>query len=147
MPLLATVALKERLLRPLAIADSVRVLKATIVDGRLSRQTVAITGPEELFLSEAVRRVARVLGKPVLVLAMPVCFHYAVATLLEQIMTTPLVSRAQVRILSEGVTEPAGKCDSLPGDLEPRAFFAPEQIREGLPDAGPFRLHDLRCCA
>jgi NADH dehydrogenase len=146
MPLLATVGLRERLTRPLAIADLVRVLQAAIIDGRLSRRTVAITGPEELFLSEAVRRVARVLGRRVLVVAMPVWFHYGLAVLLERIMTIPLASRAQVRILSEGVVAPARDCDPLPADLSPRMPFTAERIEEGLPVLEPFGLKDLRCC-
>ncbi len=146
IPLLATVGLKERSTRPLAIADLVRVLTAAIIDDRLSRQTVAITGPEELLLSEAVRRVAEVLRKRVLVVAMPVWFHYALAMFLEQIMTIPLASRAQVRILSEGVVEPAGKCDPLPADLRPRLSFTAGRIREGLPALRPFGPGDLRCC-
>jgi hypothetical protein len=65
----------------------------------------------------------------------------------ERTMKIPLVARAQVRILSEGVVEPATKCDPLPADLMPVRRFTPEQIRGGLPEAGPFGLHDLRCCA
>lgn len=146
IPLVATFGLKERLTRPLAIADLTRVLKAAIVDGRLPRKTIAITGPEELFLSEAVRRVAGVLGKRVLVIPMPVWFHYALAVFLERIMTIPLASRAQVRILSEGVVEAAGRCDPLPADLNPTIHFTAEQIREGLPALEAFGLRDLRCC-
>jgi len=146
IPLVATVGRKERLTRPLAIADLVRVLKAAIVDGRLPRKTVAITGPEELFLSEAVRRVAAVLGKRVLVVAMPIWFHYVLAVFLERIMTIPLASRAQVRILTEGVVEPAGRCDPLPADLNPTIHFTADQIREGLPVLEAFGLRDLRCC-
>lgn len=146
MPLLATVGMQERAIRPLAIADLTMVLRAALVGSQLSRKTIAITGPEELFLSDAVRRVAAVLGKPVLVVPMPVSFHYAFAVFLERIMRIPLASRAQVRILSEGVVEPSGRCDPLPADLAPQTFFSAEQIREGLPVAAPFGLRDLRCC-
>lgn len=146
IPLVATVGLKERLTRPLAIADLVRVLKATIVEDRLPRKTIAIVGPEELFLSEAVRRVAAVLGKRVVVMPIPVWFHYMLAVLLERTMTIPLASRAQVRILSEGVVEPAGRCDPLPADLNPTIHFTAERIREGLPVLEAFGLRDLRCC-
>jgi len=146
MPFLATVGMQERAIRPLAIADLTMVLGAAFVGGQLSRKTIAITGPEELLLSDAVRRVAGVLGKPVLVVPMPVGFHYALAILLERIMTIPLASRAQVRILSEGVVEAAGPCDPLPADLAPRTFFTAETIRKGLPLLAPFGLRDLRCC-
>jgi NADH dehydrogenase len=61
-------------------------------------------------------------------------------------MKIPLVAKAQVRILSEGVTEPAQACDPLPIDLMPSRKFTEEQIRKGLPTPGPFGLADLRCC-
>ena len=37
---------------------------------------------------------------------LPIWFHYAFGWFCEQTMTTPLISLAQVRILSEGVVEP-----------------------------------------
>jgi len=114
--------------------------------GRLSRSTVAITGPEELYLSEAVRRVARVTGNSIGMFREPVWFHLALARFWELTMKVPLVARAQVRILSEGVTEPAGLCNSLPADLLPTRRFTDDQIRGGLPKPGPFTLRDLRCC-
>jgi NADH dehydrogenase len=108
---------------------------------------VAITGAEELQLSEAVRRVARIAGRTIWMFRMPVWFHYGLARFWELTMKVPLVARAQVRILSEGVIEPALACDPLPADLLPRRSFTDEQIREGLPEPGPFTLKDLRCCA
>jgi uncharacterized protein YbjT (DUF2867 family) len=77
----------------------------------------------------------------------PVFFHYALAWVLERLMTTPLVSVAQVRILSEGITEPPFALDELPADLTPRIQFDAAQIRKGLPEPGGFRRTDLRCCA
>lgn len=62
-------------------------------------------------------------------------------------MKTPLVARAQVRILAEGVIEPPVPCDSLPYDLVPTRMFTVDQIRKGLPESGSFGLRDLRCCA
>jgi hypothetical protein len=77
----------------------------------------------------------------------PVWFHYVMAQFWELTMKIPLVARAQVRILSEGVIESALPCDPLPDDLLPRRRFTDEQIAQGLPGAGAFTLHDLRCCA
>ena len=147
LPILATVGFKQKAIRPLAIDDLVRVLRAAMVDGRLARQTIAITGAEELYLSDAARRVADVIGRRVWIFPAPVWFHYVLALVCEAAMKVPLVALAQVRILSEGVVEPATKCDPLPADLMPVRRFTPEQIRSGLPEAGPFGLHDLRCCA
>lgn len=146
-PLFAMVGLKEKGIRPLAIEDLVDVLRAALVEGRLTRQTVAVTGAEELYLSEAVRRVARVTGKKVRMVRAPVWLHYVLARFWEWTMKTPLVARAQVRILSEGVVESVMPCDLLPQDLLPRRRFTEDQILKGLPAAGGFTLRDLRCCA
>jgi len=146
-PLFAMVGFKEKGIRPLAIDDLVAVLRAALVEGRLTRQTVAVTGAEELYLSEAVRRVSRATGRTVRMIRAPVWFHYALAYFWELSMKTPLVARAQVRILSEGVVESALPCDLLPHDLLPKRLFTADQILKGLPAPGGFTLRDLRCCA
>jgi NADH dehydrogenase len=101
-PLFAMVGLKEKSVRPLAVEDLVKVLCASLVSGRLTKKTIALTGPEELYLSEAVKRVAKVAGKSVLYFRAPVWFHYLLARCCEAPMKVPLIARAQVRILSEG---------------------------------------------
>lgn len=146
-PFFAMVGFSEKGIRPLAIDDLVDVMRASLTENRLSRSTVAITGAEELYLSEAVRRVARVTGNGVRMFRAPIWFHLALARFWELTMKVPLVARAQVRILSEGVVEPAGSYDSLPPDLLPTRRFTDEQIRDGLPKPGPFTLRDLRCCS
>lgn len=138
---------QQKAIRPLAVDDLVQVSHAALVEGRLSRQTIAITGAEQLYLSDAARRVAEVLGRRIWIFPAPLWFHYALALVCEATMKVPLVARAQVRILSEGVVEPATACDPLPADLTPARRFTPEQIRGGLPEAGPFGVRDLRCSA
>ena len=145
LPVLATVGFRQKPVRPLAVEDLMRVLSASLVDGRLMNQTIAITGREELLLSDAARRVAAVLNRNVLVFPAPIWFHRLLAHLCEWTMKVPLVSQAQVRILTEGVTEAFGKCDSLPSDLQPRILFTADQIQRGLPDPEPFGFRDLRC--
>ena len=146
-PIFAFVGMKDQWLRPTAVEDITRILFASLVGDRLSRQTVAVVGPQEMTLREAVRRVARVVGKRPLMFPLPLFAHYALAWCLERIMTIPMVSLAQVRILSEGITEPPAPCDPLPTDLVPRICFTEEQIRHGLPEPKPFGCPDLRCCA
>lgn len=146
-PVFATVGLKDQRVRPLAIDDLVLILKAAVLGGQLSRQTLAVTGPEEMFLSDAVKRVACVIGKSPLFVRMPLWFHYMLGHALEAVMKVPLVSVAQVRILSEGIVEPLPVCDAPPAPLLPGTPFSPEQIRRGLPDAAGFGLADLRCCS
>lgn len=145
-PIFALVGFRDKPVRPLAVTDLTRVLVAALVEGRLSRQTVAIMGPEQMPLGEAVRRVGRAVGKHPLYFRMPVAFHYALGLVLEKIMKIPLVSLAQVRILSEGIVEalPAVS-DTLPADLVPTTPFSDEQIRRGLPEAERFGIEDLQC--
>jgi nucleoside-diphosphate-sugar epimerase len=147
VPLFATVGLRDRSVRPLAIGDLLKIMMAAIVEGRLSRMTVAVTGPEEFPLSQVPRRIARVLGRRVLLVRMPVWFHYVLAGIFERIMAVPLVSLAQVRILSEGIVEATASCHPLAADLIPTTFFTPEQIRQGMPFPERFGLDDVRCCA
>jgi len=146
LPLLATVGFRAKAIRPLAIDDLIRILLAALIDGRLPSKIVAITGAEELYLSEAARRVAQVLGRRVWIFPAPVWFHRLLAQVCEWTMKVPLVAKAQVRILAEGVVESATACDPLPADLSPIRSFSPGQIRNGLPEPGPFGLRDLRCC-
>lgn len=146
-PVFATVGLRDRPVRPLAVGDLVKVLEAALIDGRMSRETVAVLGPEEMLLGEAARRVGKAIGRRPAIVPTPVWFHYALALLLEAAMKIPLVSRAQVRILSEGIVEALPPCGALPADLLPVTRFSDEQIRAGLPEAGAFGFRDLRCCA
>ncbi len=144
-PIFLTVGLREKPVRPLAIEDLVEVLRAALIDGRLSRQTVAVTGAEEMLLSDAVRRVARVIGVRPLLLPAPVWLHAMLARVWEWTMNVPLAAMAQVRILSEGVVDAAPFADPLPADLTSQRRFTDEQIRAGLPAPGRFGLADLRC--
>src|SRR5262249_54850879 len=147
IPLFTTVGLREKPICPVPVEDAVAVLRTALIDRRLSLTTVAVTGAEKIHLSDAARRVAAVLGKRVVVVPAPVWFHYALAKIFEWIMRVPLVALAQVRILEEGVVEAAPFCELLPADLRPSHLFTAEQIRRGLPEAGPFGRRDLRCCA
>lgn len=145
-PVFAFVGFKDRPIRPNAVEDVARVVGASGLNGALSRKTVPVVGPEELTLREAVRRVARVAGRRPLMFPMPVWFHYLLGWLVERLMNVPLVSLAQVRILSEGLAKPTPPFEPMPAELAPTLRFTEEQIRKGLPAPGPFTRRDLRCC-
>jgi nucleoside-diphosphate-sugar epimerase len=145
-PFFATVGLEEKTVRPLAVEDLVHVMRAALIDRRLKKVTVAVIGPEEIYLSEAVRRVSEVVGKAPFVFPMPIWFHRLLAHVFELTMKVPLASLAQVRILSEGVSEAATPVSALPYDLVPTRRFTLEQIRNGLPHPGPFSVANLRLC-
>jgi NADH dehydrogenase len=146
-PLFGLVGLKEKSIRPLAVEDLVHVMRAALVDRRIKRQTIALVGPEEIYLSEAVRRVAEVVGERPLIFPLPVVCHQLMARVFERFMKVPLTSVAQVRILSEGVVEPGSPVVPVPYDLVPTRRFTVEQIRNGLPQARTFCVGDLRWCS
>lgn len=143
LPLFATVGFREQPIRPAAIDDVTRIIAAALTEGRLSRQTVFVLGPETLLLSEAVRRVAAALHRRVRIIPAPVVFHRILAAIFERTMAVPLVARAQVQMLAEGFLEAAA--DPLPDDLKPQLRFTDSQILRGLPDPGAFSRADLRC--
>ncbi len=145
-PLFAFVGFHDQPIRPNAVEDVARIVAACAVGGALPRKTLAVLGPEELTLREAVRRVARVVGRHPLMFPLPVCFHRVLGWCLERMMQVPMVSTAQVRMLCEGLSEPATACDPMPPELAPRIPFTPEQICKGLPPPGPFTWRDLRPC-
>src|ERR1700752_1574300 len=146
-PVFAFVGLKEKSVRPLAVEDLVHVMRAALVDRRMKRQTIALVGPEEIHPSEAVRRVAEVVGRRPLMFPLPVFCFQLMAHVFELTMKIPLTSLAQVRILSEGIVEPGSPVAPLPYDLMPTRRFTTEQIRSGLPQPGPFCIGDLRWCS
>jgi len=152
-PVFALVGRTPRRTAPVSVRDMTRLLEAVLCEGRLTNRTVPVTGPEEMELNEAVRRVARVVGADPWYVRLPVRVHYGIAGVLETVMKQPPASLAQVRILSEGLVEPAPAaiCDPLPDDLAPSRRMSPERIREGMPETGTFQASNLRvppgdCC-
>jgi NADH dehydrogenase len=143
-PFFPLVGLRPTRLRPVFVGDVVRLARAALSDPRLSRQTLAVLGPEELGAGDAIKRIATAVGRIVTVVSVPVVFHRVLGWIFERTMIVPLVAAAQVRILSESVTEPLPFADAPPADLAPATMFSVERIRAELPPAGPFGLHDLR---
>lgn len=147
-PLFGLVGFRERLVRPVAVADVARILEAAAIgDPRLTDRTIAVLGPEEMTLGSAVRRVAVVTGRRPWFIRLPVAAHLVIARIAEWTMQVPLISTAQVRILAEGVVKPAPFADVPPADLAPDTPFDAETIRRGLPPPARFGLGDLRWCA
>lgn len=145
-PFFAFVGFRDKPIRPNAVEDIARLVAGSLIAAAFSKRTVAILGPEELTLREAVRRVAHVIGKNPLMFPLPVWVHYILGWFVERIMKVPLVAIAQVRMLSEGLAEPWPPCDLPPPELAPNTLFSEEQIRKGLPPPGPFSMNDILCC-
>ncbi|GJM21151.1 MAG: NAD-dependent nucleoside diphosphate-sugar epimerase/dehydratase [Planctomycetota bacterium] len=145
-PVFGLVGFRDRPVRPIAVEDLARILAAGATDPRLANTTLPVTGPEQLTLAGVVARVAEVLGKRPVFVRLPIVLHRFMAQVLERTMKIPMISLAQVRILSESLVEPfAGSSglDAVPDDLRPTQRFDPEAIRRGLPEPGRFGCRDL----
>src|ERR1700712_5052771 len=70
-PIFGTVGYHERTVRPIPINDFVDVMLAA-AEGRILEPTVAVMGAEELPLGDAVRRIANVVDRHPLFIAVPV---------------------------------------------------------------------------
>ncbi|MGV7222528.1 MAG: SDR family oxidoreductase [Nitrospinales bacterium] len=143
-PVFGMVGFKKQKVRPLAVEDVAKLIISSFNDTALTNKRVPVTGPDEMTLEEAIKRVSKVVEKKPLFIPMPVCFHFLFSLVLERIMKEPLIAQAQVQILAEGLAEPAGIWDALPEGQFPETYFTDEQIRNGLPPAGPFTLKDLK---
>jgi NADH dehydrogenase len=137
------VGIGPRPVRPLAVADVVRILHASLTTDRLEHRTVPIVGPDVLTFDHAVSRVASIVGRKPLFVRAPMAFHEVLAAVAERTMRVPMVSHAQVQILREGVVEPVLAPDDLPADLVPTTPFDERSIRAGLPEPGPFTGEDF----
>jgi NADH dehydrogenase len=147
-PVFGLVGSGPRMIRPVAVEDVGRLLVAAALgDERLRGREITVLGPDELTLEAAVRRVARVVGRQPLYVPLPVAVHRLLALGWEAAMDVPLVARAQVEILAEGVAEGLADAQPPPDDLAPRTPFDEAAIRAGLPAPGGFGRDDLRCVA
>ncbi len=136
MPVFATVGFKEKTVRLVAVEDLVSIIRVCLLEeDRFARQTVAVIGPEEFPFSQAARRISRAMDKPFLiVLPFPVVFQRMLAWFSERFMSKPLITKAQVQMLADGISSPTLESIPLPNDLAPKTFFTEEQIRKGLPN-------------
>ena len=135
LPVFAAVGLKEKTVRLIAVEDLVAIIRLCLLDeNRFARQSVAVTGPEEFPFSQAARRIARAMGKPFLiVLPFPVFFHRILAFFSERFMPKPLITKSQVQMLADGISQRTPESIPLPDDLTPKTLFSEEQIKKGLP--------------
>ena len=142
LPVFGTVGYRERLVRPVPVADAIDVLVAAL-EGRIPEPTIAVMGAEELTLGAAVRRIARVAGRHPLFVPLPVWAIRALAQVTEWTMVVPLVAKAQARMLDEGVNEAAPFAPEPAASIRPSRMFDDASIRAALPD-GRFGLDHLR---
>jgi len=98
------------LLQPVAVADVCAAIVAALSAEIAIGQTYDIVGRAPIELRALVRRVAEVLALPLWIVPAPLPLMRLAAALMERLLRDPPVTRAQLGLLSEGVTgdpEPA----------------------------------------
>jgi uncharacterized protein YbjT (DUF2867 family) len=131
----ASVGMNEQTMRPVHARDLAVILSEALLTSDKTQRTCNVTGPEELHLTEAVRRVARVIQKRTLIAKVPVPLMFAGAWAMEHLMKNSLVTVSQIRMLADGLSDcPPMSPDTqpLPGSLKPKTYFTEEQIQETL---------------
>ncbi len=114
--------LRRRLLRPLAVADLVTVLAASLDDSRLVRSTVTVEGPDEVAVADLVRVVAMALRRKPVCVRVPRWLH-------------PF-DRGAIPVMVDGSAPPTAlptATATLPADLAPRIRFTVGAIVDSLP--------------
>jgi len=119
-------------IRPVALEDMTELIIAAAVDGRMVHKTVSVLGPEEMTLGDAVQRIARVKKKAALVLPLPGLLHLGMAAVMEKLTANPLVTVAQIQMLSDDMSTPAKGTDLPDDDLQPKTYLTEEVIRAAL---------------
>ena len=145
-PLFGLVGFNDTFLSPVAGEDVAKILASAAVERTLDNKTISVIGPERMTLREAVARVGETIGVRPVFIKLPVFFHYVLAQCFELVMNVPLIAKAQVRILSEDLTEALPEAELPPDGLQPSRRFVPEQIRAALPDRKRFGAEDFRFC-
>lgn len=146
VPVAPRAGLRDAAIRPVAVGDVVRVATAALTGDDLEDETVALMGPETLTVAALVRRIASAVDRPAVTVPTPAVGLHLGGWLFERTVDPPVVTRAGVRMLTEGMTEPApASVCTVPG-----AALAPEQppavpyITEALDDVRRYGLADLR---
>ena len=84
VPIFGLVGFRQSILAPLAVEDFVEIMKAALIEGRLSRQTVAVNGPSKITMSEMIEKVGKVVGRTPVCLPAPVFSLYFLANVLRK---------------------------------------------------------------
>lgn len=103
LPLFPAPGLGQGPLMPVDVEDVALAVTRSLEREQSIGQAIDVVGPERLPLAELVRRVARALSLPTLVLPVPSLLMRPAAAVLESLLADPPVTRAQLGMLSDGV--------------------------------------------
>ncbi|MBK9757194.1 MAG: NAD(P)H-binding protein [Nannocystis sp.] len=133
------------LLQPVAVEDVALAIAAALRRPETAGQGFDVVGPEALPMRAWVRRVAEALGLRVWLVALPTAALAPVVRLLERVLATPPLTRAQLGLLSEGVVGSLAETRALLG-AEPRAL-TPGRVAALAEGVGPWLGVSLRLVA
>ncbi len=123
LPVFPAPGLGRAPLMPVDVEDVALAVARSLERPASIRQAIDVVGPEQLTLGQLIRRVARALRLPTLVLPLPTLLMRPAATLLEGLLADPPVTRAQLGMLSRGVVGDARPAHEVL-DLETRPLEA-----------------------
>ena len=146
IPIVSTVGIRERPLRPVAVSDVVAVIEEGLFSDRLAGQTIPLLGPTQTTVSDLVQQIGRLINRSPVVLPAPIVTQRIAALIFERLLDPPLVTRSGVRMLAEGMVDPAPAAviDSVPPDLEPEQPLDDEAITRAIRDTSRYGLDDIR---
>ena len=123
IPLFPVVGSGDSLLQPVDVRDVAEAVALALERPATAGCTYDIVGPTRFALREVVRTVAEGAGLPVLIVPTPLALQRVAVRVMDAVMTAPLSTPAQLRMLVEGLYgDPAPARREL--GLVPRPFTA-----------------------
>lgn len=132
----------DSILQPVDVRDVAEAVAAALERPAAIGGTYDVVGPARLTLREVVGTVARGASLPVRIMPTPVALQRMAVWIMDAVMTAPLSTPAQLRMLVDGLYGDPGPARRELG-LVPRAFTA-ESVRELEGGVGPLFGFSLR---
>lgn len=123
LPFFGLPGLRATSVSPVYVGDFCQAMVAVLEDQETFKKTYSYVGPEELTLAEIVDKVADSINIIPTKIPMPVFVHRIAALAMENLMPEPLLTSAQVTMLSESLSEPEPATDPLPEHLKATTKF------------------------
>jgi NADH dehydrogenase len=142
IPLFPVVGGGRSLLQPVDVRDVAKAVVAALESRQAVGKTYDVVGRDRLELGAIVRTIADALGLPLLIVPTPRPLMRTAVAWMEQLMSQPLSTPSQLRMLEEGlVGDPEPMRREL--GIEPRAL-TPAAVREATGDVEPLFGQSLR---
>lgn len=145
VPVYPRVGLRSRLIRPISVADLTRIIVLEIESGDSTDRTFAPLGPEELTDDALARRVAQACDKRIFTVPCPISLQRLFAVFGSRVLDPPLVTPAGIRMLAEGMQDPAPAhvCDPLPNRYDPTIAPSISRIKESIGTVSRISLGEI----